>query len=57
MDWSIYVLDIHAKNIHTPTEKVVLQKTGLGFKNIKFDLEAVEILVNNQLTSSRFGNS
>ena len=57
MDWSIYVLDIHAKNIHTPTEKVVLQKTGLGFKNIKFDLEAVEILVNNQLTSSRFGDS
>ena len=45
------------KKMHNPTEKVVLQKAGLGFKKIKFDLEAVEVLVYNQLTSSSFGNS
>ena len=49
--------DIHAKKMNTSTEKVVLQKTGLGFKKIKFDLEAVEVLVHNQLMSSIFGNS
>ena len=48
--------DIHAKKMHTSTEKVVLQET-LGFKKIKFDLEAVEVLVHNQLMSSIFGNS
>ena len=49
--------DIHAKKIPTPTEKVVLQKAGLGFKKIKFDLEADEVSVYNQLTSSSSGNS
>ena len=49
--------DIHAKKIPTPTEKVVLQIAGLGFKKIKFDLEADEVSVYNQLTSSSSGNS
>ena len=49
--------DIHVKKIPTPTEKVVLQKAGLGFKKIKFDLEADEVSVYNQLTSSSSGNS
>ena len=53
----ICLSDIHAKKMYTSTEKVVLQKAGLGFKKIKFDLEAVEVLVHNQLTSSSFGNS
>ena len=48
--------DIHAKKIPTPTEKVVLQKAGLGFKEIKFDLEADEVPVYNQLTSSSSGS-
>ena len=43
----MYLLDIHTKKIPTPTEKVVLQKAGLGFKNIKFDLEADEVSVYN----------
>ena len=43
--------DIHAKKIPTPTEKVVLQIAGLGFKKIKFDLEADEVSEYNQLTS------
>ena len=49
--------DIHAKKIPTPTEKVVLQKAGLGFKKIKFDLEVDELSIYNQLTSSSSGNS
>ena len=53
----MYLLDIHTKKIPTPTEKVVLQKAGLGFKNIKFDLEADEVSVYNYLTSSSSGNS
>ena len=44
------------KKIPTPTEKVVLQKAGLGFKEIKFDLEADEVTVYNQLTSSSSGS-
>ena len=51
------LLDIHAKKVPTPTEKAVLQKAGLGFKKIKFDLEADEVSVYNQLTSSSSGNS
>ena len=43
----MYLLDIHTKRIPTPTEKVVLQKAGLGFKNIEFDLEADEVSVYN----------
>ena len=39
--------DIHSKKMPTPTEKVVLQKAGLGFKKIKFDLEADEVSVYN----------
>ena len=39
--------DIHAKKIPTPTKKVVLQKAGLGFKKINFDLEADEVSVYN----------
>ena len=54
---SLCLSDIHAKKMHTSTEKVVLQKADLGFKKLKFDLEAVEVLVHNQLTSSIFGNS
>ena len=49
--------DFHAKKISTPAEKVAIQKVGLGFKNIKFNLEADEISVYNQLTSSSSGNS
>ena len=49
--------DIHAKKIPSPTEKVVLQKACLGFKKIKFDLEADEVSTSNQLTSPRSGNS
>ena len=49
--------DIHAKKIPTPTKKAVLQTAGLGFKKIKFDLEADEVSVYNQLTSSSSGNS
>ena len=58
MDWSVHVSfsDIYAKKIPTPTEKVVLQKAGLGLKRIKFDLEADEVSVYNQLTSSSSGN-
>ena len=48
--------DIHAKKIPTPTKKVVLKKAVLGFKKIKFDLEADEVSVYNQLTSSSSGN-
>ena len=44
------------KKIPTPTEKVVLQKAVLGFKKIKFDLEADEVSVYNQSTSSSSGN-
>ena len=50
------LLDIHAKKIPTPTEKVVLQKAGLGFKKIKFDLEVDEVSVYNQLMSSSSGS-
>ena len=60
MDWSgqfMCLSDIHAKEIPTPTEKAVLQTAGLGFKKIKFDLEADEVSVYNQLTSSSSGNS
>ena len=53
----MYLLDIHTKKIPTPTEKVVLQKAGLGFKKIKFDLEADEVSLCNQLASSSSGNS
>ena len=45
-----------SQKIPTPVEKVVLQKAGLGFKKIKFDLEADEVSVHNQLTSSSSGN-
>ena len=38
---------IHAKTIPIPFEKVVIQKAGLGFKKIKFDLEADEVSVYN----------
>ena len=38
---------IHAKTIPTPLEKVVIQKTGLEFKKIKFDLEADEVSAYN----------
>ena len=37
--------DIHFEKIPTPTEKVVLQKVGLGFKKIKVDLEVDEVSV------------
>ena len=47
---------IHAKKIPTLTQRVVLQKAGLGLKKIKFDLEADEVSVFNQLTSSRSGS-
>ena len=60
MDWSVHVSsfsDIYAKKIPTPTEKVVLQKAGLGLKRITFDLEVDEVSVYNQLTSSSSGNS
>ena len=40
------------KKIPTPTEKIVLQKAGLGFNKTKFDLEAGEVSVYNQLKSS-----
>ena len=51
-DWTLTgqfmcLSDIHSKKMPTPTEKVVLQKTGLGFKKIKFDLEADEVSVYN----------
>ena len=51
-DWTLTgqftcLSDIHSKKMPTPTEKVVLQKAGLGFKKIKFDLEADEVLVYN----------
>ena len=49
--------DIHAKKILTPTIKAVLQKAGLGFKKAKSDLEADEVPVYNQLTSSSSGDS
>ena len=49
--------DIHAKKIPTPTIKAVLQKAGLGFKKTKSDLEADEVPVYNQLTSSSSGDS
>ena len=49
--------EIHAKKIPTPTEKAVLETAGLGFKKIKFDLEADEVSVYNQLASSSSGNS
>ena len=49
--------DIHAKKIPTPTIKAVLQKAGLGFKKAKSDLEADEVPVYNQLTSSSSGDS
>ena len=60
MDWSgqfMCLLDIHAKEIPTPTEKAVLQTAGLGFKKIKFDLEADQVSAYNQLAPSRSGNS
>ena len=60
MDWSgqfMCLSDIHAKEIPTPTEKAVLQMAGLGFKKIKFDLEADEVSAYNQLAPSRSGNS
>ena len=50
MDWSgqfMCLSDIHAKIIPTPTEKAVPQTAGLGFKKIKFDLEADEVSVYN----------
>ena len=43
--------------IPTPTEKRVLQKAGLGFKKINFNLKADEVSVQNQLTSSNSANS
>ena len=51
-DWTLTgqfmcLSDIHSKKMPTPTEKVVLQKAGLGFKKIKFDLEADEVSVFN----------
>ena len=51
-DWTLTgqfmcLSDIHSKKMPTPTEKVVLQKAGLGFKKIKFDLEADEVSVYN----------
>ena len=45
------------KKIPTPTEKAVLQKADLGFKKIKFDFEADEVSVCNQLVSSSSSNS
>ena len=60
MDWSVHVLLSRTsmpKKIPTPTEKVVLQKAGLGLKRITFDLEVDEVSVYNQLTSSSSGNS
>ena len=60
MDWSgqfMCLSDIHAKIIPTPTEKAVPQTAGLGFKEIKFDLEADEVSLCNQLASSSSGNS
>ena len=45
------------KKIPTPTEKAVLQKACFGFKRIKCDIEADEVLVYNQLASSSSGNS
>ena len=53
----MYLSDIHAEKLAIPTEKVVLQKAGLGFKKIKFDLETDEVSVYNQLTSSSSCNS
>ena len=54
---SLYVFQTSMLKKYT-TEKVVLQKAGLGFKKIKFDhLEADEVSVYNQLTSSSSGNS
>ena len=47
----------HAKKIPTPAEEVLLQKAGLRFKKIKFDLQTDELSVYNQLTSSDSGNS
>ena len=44
------------KKIPTQTEKVVLQKAGLGFNKTKFDLGADEVSVYNQLKSSCSGN-
>ena len=52
---SLYVFQTSMLKKYT-TEKVVLQKAGLGFKKIKFDLEADEVSVHNQLTSSSSGN-
>ena len=49
--------DIHAKKILTSTEKAALQSAGLGFKKMKFDYEADEVSVYNQLASSSSGNS
>ena len=58
MDWSVYVSFGHpCQKIPTPTEKVVLQKAGLGSKKIKFDLEVDKLSIYNQLTSSSSGNS
>ena len=45
------------QKIPTPTEKVVLQKAGLGSKKIKFELEVDKLSIYNQLTSSSSGNS
>ena len=39
----MFLSGIHAKKTPSPTEKVVLQKAGLGFKKIKFDLEGISI--------------
>ena len=50
----MFLSGIHAKKTPSPTEKVVLQKAGLGFKKIKFDLEGISIQL---VTSSSFGNS
>ena len=42
--------DTEAKKLPTPTEKLLFQNTGLGFKKIKFDIKAEEVTVYNQLT-------
>ena len=58
MYWPVYVSFAHPRQkMPTPTEKLVLQNASLGFKKIKFDLEAYELSLYSQLTSSSSGNS
>ena len=57
MSGSVYFSLGHiCKKIPTPTQTIVVQKAGLRYKRIKFDLEADEVSLYNELMSSGSGN-